>query len=329
MDIYELITSGDLEELKLLIGNNSKVLFNFIEWTPYRTPLTHAIRQKKYEIVEFLIKEERIHRLRGDPDKRAFNIALKIGDLKSVEIFIKYGLIINDYYDIPLIKASEVGNIDIVKFLVEHGAEVNIKDPWDTTPIYAACRERNLEVVKYLIEEGANINKKINSGWTPLHTAVYNGDFQIVKLLLEKGAYTDVYSGGPIIHLSIKSTHTEILRLLLDYNANVNVINESDVPLLHYAVERGGEDIIKMLILAGADINREDDNGLKASEVTDNKNIIQILNTGKFKWSKSSHHLFKRKKRLRVKTLFKIQRRKDNPIGQIPKDVLLQICQYT
>jgi len=58
------------------------------------------------------------------------------------------------------LKACENGNENIVKYLVEHDADVNKKNEYGEIPLIRACESRNENIINYLIEHGANINKK-------------------------------------------------------------------------------------------------------------------------------------------------------------------------
>jgi len=58
----------------------------------------------------------------------------------------------------PLLRACQRGHENIVKYLVEHGANVNIKTY--TTPLKVACENGNERIIKYLLEHGADINDK-------------------------------------------------------------------------------------------------------------------------------------------------------------------------
>jgi len=59
--------------------------------------------------------------------------------------------------------------------------DINIEDENGTTPLYFACEEGHIEVVKYLVKQGANINKRNNDGITPLSIACQERHIEVVK----------------------------------------------------------------------------------------------------------------------------------------------------
>ena len=56
--------------------------------------------------------------------------------------------------------ASLEGHTDVVKLLIEKGAEVNTKGRWGTTPLHYASLEGHTDMVKWLIEKGVEVNAK-------------------------------------------------------------------------------------------------------------------------------------------------------------------------
>jgi len=68
-------------------------------------------------------------------------------------------------------------HIEVVKNLVEHGADINKEDNDGATPLYIACF--NEQVVKYLVEHEADINKEADGGFTPLYIACQNGHIEV------------------------------------------------------------------------------------------------------------------------------------------------------
>ena len=103
-----------------------------------------------------------------------------------------------DYQDFlcPLIAEISNNNYEMVEYLVEHGANVNIyvppplNDLYKTknrdTPLLIACDENNFEIVQFLVEHGANVNQKsLIDGLTPLQIAKSD---EIRQYLISKGA---------------------------------------------------------------------------------------------------------------------------------------------
>ncbi len=123
--------------------------------------------------------------------------AASIGDIKTIEKELNNGVDINtlslEYT--PISWAAHNGQLEAVKYLVEHGAKIDAAYPdsyW--APLHAASIQGHLDVVKYLVEQGADVNinnaKTTNDHWgaTPLHMAANKGYFKIVKYLSEHGA---------------------------------------------------------------------------------------------------------------------------------------------
>ncbi len=105
----------------------------------------------------------------------------------------------------PLLLAAEVNNLDVIKALVEAGADPLIGTEQGTTPLIMAAgagtdvqRERALEerataveTAKFLVEHGADVNAAGQYGWTALHAAAYQGMNDLIEYLVSKGAKID------------------------------------------------------------------------------------------------------------------------------------------
>ena len=87
-----------------------------------------------------------------------------------------------------LIEAAKAGNYEIVKTLIEKGADVNAKDELEITALMWASAWGRTEVAKLLIKNNADVNAKDSNGWTALMKASVNNNFETSELLLEKGA---------------------------------------------------------------------------------------------------------------------------------------------
>jgi len=80
-------------------------------------------------------------------------------------------------------------NLDDVVKLIESGIDINTKyDQFEETLFHYASRHGHIDIVKYLISNGADVNATDQYLNTPLHDAARSGNIQIIKLLLDSGA---------------------------------------------------------------------------------------------------------------------------------------------
>ena len=85
-------------------------------------------------------------------------------------------------------KAMYDWNIQAMRILVELGADVNICDKLDRTPLHLAAIHGEVEIVRMLIDAGADVNVQDEDGWTALQWAARYGKVEIVQMLIDAGA---------------------------------------------------------------------------------------------------------------------------------------------
>jgi ankyrin repeat protein len=79
--------------------------------------------------------------------------------------------------------------MEMVRYLLSHGARVNVANKYGDTPLMVAIiRRRGEGVVKLLLDHGADVNSRDENGYTPLMMASRLGDMDIVSLLLQHRA---------------------------------------------------------------------------------------------------------------------------------------------
>ncbi|KAI3875360.1 hypothetical protein MKW98_000037 [Papaver atlanticum] len=197
--------------------------------------------------------------------------------------------------------AAAGGSVNVLKYLIEEiRVEIDVKDEIGETPLSLAAIEGHFAAVDYLLKMGANPEIPNNSNCSPLHHAARKGHKEIIPLLLSKGINVDVTDelGSPLLYATVKGYH-DTVKVLLDHGANPNLISLDTVtPLcvsfhlqscqcaeqllkggadphggpdgikpLPLAAEMGLIQIIKLLVEAGADPNITDIHGLKPIEV--------------------------------------------------------------
>ena len=131
-------------------------------------------------------------------------------------------------------KASGIGHLEVVKFLIENRALVDAKDGSGMTPLMAADR---LEVIKCLIENGADIHVKSNQGLTCLHYAIIPGEYEIVKFLIENGANVNErgineMNGTTALQLAVQQGHLDIVKLLIENAAKLDGHTECRIAII-------------------------------------------------------------------------------------------------
>jgi ankyrin repeat protein len=87
--------------------------------------------------------------------------------------------------DTPLTYAASYGHVEVVRLLLEGGANVDSADGYQRTALYLAASYGLLDVCRLLLEWGAKVNHLNKWENTPLHTAAGEGHLSVVKLLVE------------------------------------------------------------------------------------------------------------------------------------------------
>lgn len=121
-------------------------------------PLFEAVRSDDLELVRSLLE--------GGIDKKT--------KLKSTKSKVYYNVNAEDPQGLtPLIEAILVGNVELVEFLLVHGARAQPSEGFRHTPLRAACLTANKELIALLLQKGADPNAQSEGGRTPLMGACY------------------------------------------------------------------------------------------------------------------------------------------------------------
>jgi ankyrin repeat protein len=90
----------------------------------------------------------------------------------------------------PLGLAAFLGGSEVVRVLLEHGADANddADNPFGVRPVHAASAAHDRETMRLLLEAGADPNARQRGGFVPLHEAAHSDDVEMARLLLAHGA---------------------------------------------------------------------------------------------------------------------------------------------
>ena len=120
------------------------------------------------------------------------------------------------------------------------------------------------------------------SGGPALHAAIAKDDSELMRILVEGGADVDVRNrfGDPALHAAIAGDDLEMLMILVEAGANVDTKNRFGDPALHRAILKGDSEMVRVLVDAGANVNTTNafgDSALSRAVNAGNKEILQIL----------------------------------------------------
>jgi len=254
-------------------------------------------RDKKNDLVEKLKETNSLEVLEYLKDVEVFSRAAQAGDLEKIKSSLAKGIGPNvriTYLETdtspkatPLCEAARLGHKEVVKYLVENGADVNYRfsTGYQLYPLNVAAENGHFEIVKYLVQNGADVHtKSVSSNYdclsrcTPLDLAAVNGHLEIVKYLHEELA-ADLNFDHPIdnirkkgiVHVLAQRGYVNVMQYLLDKGLNLDFKNaDGDTPLI-LAVWSKQLEMVKFLIDQKVDISVKG---------TSNRNILDIALRG-------------------------------------------------
>jgi len=158
-----------------------------------------------------------------------------------------------------LLAATHRNRVEVARLLIQEGADVNAKDFIQDSPYLYAAAEGRIEILKMTLAAGADLKDTNRYRGTGLIPAAHHGHVEAVKLLLATAIDKDhvnnlgwtalleaviLGDGGPV--------HTEIVKLLVEAGANVNLADRDGVTPLVHARKSGYSGMVRILSAAGA-----------------------------------------------------------------------------
>lgn len=163
------------------------------------------------------------------------------------------------------------GYVELVRLLLEHGADLNAREAGDNTyPLHWAVGMGHVETARLLLDAGSDVHGVGDAhafdviGWATASRAPGDVSWDLVSLLLERGARHHIFSAIAVGDL-------DLIRQLVEENPEaldrrMSRFEQGQTPL-HYAMSRKRYDILDLLIELGADIEAENMSGQTAMAV--------------------------------------------------------------
>lgn len=172
----------------------------------------------------------------------------------------------------PLMLSCYYKKPAVTKILVEHTKELNF---------FEAAAANKFDVVAYKIFQNPEvINDYFSDGFTALGLASYFGNEEIARYLVLKGADVNLPSNNNYrvfpLHSAVAGNFTNIARMLIENDANVNITQMAGITPLHSAAQNGNIEIIIMLLEKGALVDARMEGGKLPADLANEKGFKEI-----------------------------------------------------
>lgn len=275
------IWSGDIDTIRFALALGADPNWN--------DPLYDAWAARRHDIMTLLV-EYGADINRVSEDSTLLLAAIESCDFDTVRLALSLGAGPN--LECPLLPAFFTGRQDIMRLLVEYGADVDYVYG-DGTILGMAMKDEVLEEVRFVLSLGADPNVG-DPMWEMLESCVVQGcndcvHEDITLLLMEKDVtlLTKSRYGWTLLHYAADGAHSRLLRAAMDRITSQLVLDgkdESGSNALHYAAGTLGKvpleqtlEMVSILLEAGADINAQDSMGATALKIAAGKGSVELV----------------------------------------------------
>ncbi|CAG2201962.1 unnamed protein product [Mytilus edulis] len=135
--------------------------------------------------------------------------------------------VINETGESLLIMSCKQKHVEMLDLLLQHNADVNYCHYMGETALYFAFEIGNIDIMRRLLNYHAHWNVCIHERDFFLHRACVKGQYDIMNIILEYNTEIDInkviFNDETLLHTSLKHSHLEIGKQLLQLGADINV----------------------------------------------------------------------------------------------------------
>lgn len=244
---------------KLLLRNSSRVRGNCAK--PANTPFHVVALNDNIEIIKIIVDNSTSGRT------RLHNVVENI-KIEVIELHLKHSEYDNakDNDSLrPLNIAIKKKSLELIDLLLKFRTDINhvIRSSWGKqyTPLHFAIAKGRKDIVTILLSKSGNMDVKVKDNMSPLYITAQNAHAQIAEDLINYGAYIQSVTLNVRYtpsHFACKAGKEEILKLCLNAGADINARIIQNLTPLHRAIKNGNDDVIKLFLQNGAKVDYED-----------------------------------------------------------------------
>lgn len=218
----------------------------------------------------------------------ALTLAVKNSNYNLMSYFLNNGSNINlETLTPPLFHAIDMGDIKLIEFLINSGADINrqfrVSQYRNINALGYALINNKSDIINFLLNKGAHIKEPAVEFKQPVVVATENGNLEQIKLLIENGADIESIEDSfknTLLGIAALRGYYEIAEYLISKGANLNSKNDYSKTPLMVAVEANQKKIVELLIIKNADLNiktTKGDTALQLAKPRERRVIFEML----------------------------------------------------
>ncbi|KAF8268319.1 hypothetical protein EI94DRAFT_1186065 [Lactarius quietus] len=185
----------------------------------------------------------------------------------------------------PLLAALSKRHFRAADLLYRHGAAMDVQDAVRDTPLHAASANGQADIIRWLLDHGADSNACDSIGrWTPFHYAADYLQLDAVQVLLKYNADINLKNEAgqtplceALARSSLEGNIVEIVRQLLEHGADPNIPDRDHSTALHQASSKGSLEIARLLLSYGAKVDEKNGEGRTPLHVAESNELKELL----------------------------------------------------
>ena len=189
---------------------------------------------------------------------------------------------VDDDGNSPLHIATKYDCANLVTYFLFLNSDINLKNKLNETPMKIAVIRKYYQIMNILIDNGADTETEDYNGNRPLHIAAENGMRGMAEKLIEKGCDKEARNqyGQTALLIAIEKGDMQMFKLLVDLGCDIHACDNGMKTALHYAAKYGRDDIAEYLIENDFDLESVDKNGNTPLHIAcfhNNPGVIKLL----------------------------------------------------